>query len=888
MRLLISIIGGMVFCSVALLGQSPKLITSLAAVRATEPIHIDGVLSESIWHRPGTTEFFQQNPDQGKAVTESTEVWVAYDDVALYIAARMKDSHPDSIIARLSRRDNDIGADFFGVAIDSYHDKRAGYYFVLTAGGTQIDGIEYNDDWSDATWDGVWEAKQNITSEGWCVEMRIPFSQLRFKSSDQYIWGIDFERYIGRKKEGAYLVYTPRDQSGFVSRFPELTGIEHITPPTRLEIMPYINGRAEYSNPSASDPFNNGTKYSTNIGADLKYGLGNNMILEGSINPDFGQVEVDPAVVNLSDVETYYNEKRPFFLEGMNIFSFGNGGVNSFWNFNWSSPSIFYSRRIGRAPQRYLPNDEYDYTDIPLAAHIIGAAKITGKIADGWNVGAIEAVTRREFADVDSAGAAGIKRNLEVEPVTLYSIERMQKDFNDGRQGVGILFTAANHSFNDISLKSDVNEASYVFGLDGWTALDTGKVYMVSGWMTGSYVQGTTARMINLQRNSAHYFQRPDASYLSVDSNATSLSGYAGRVTLNKQKGNVMLNSAFGIISPGFDCSDLGYFSRTDIMNYHVAGGYKWSDPTSWYRYINIYGSFFGTLDFGGNEMWRGIWGQFAFQLPNYHACNINYDYGFPSYNDYLTRGGPQVQNLPTREWSFDYYTDSRDQYIAEFYWSANESSSGFYNYVSLPLTMRPAASVSISLTPAYTLSVDYAHYIDIYDDAGATATNGKRCVFADLNYKELSAQFRVDWTLTPKLSLQMFVQPFFSSGDYTNFKMLRQSRTLDFVKYGEEGSTIAKIIGSDGSVSYNLSPDGTSAHAVSESEPNFNYVSLRGNAVLRWEYLPGSTLYFVWTQTRSDSNEYGDFEFHRATNLLADAKPDNIFIIKLSYWIGR
>jgi hypothetical protein len=881
MRLLISIIVGIVFCSVALLGQSPKLVTSVVAVRITEPIHIDGTLSELVWHRPGITEFFQQNPDQGKSVTEPTEVWVAYDDEALYIAAQMKDSQPDSIVARLSRRDNDIGADFFGVAIDSYHDKQSGYYFSYTAGGTQVDGIEYNDDWSDATWNGVWEAKHTITSDGWCVEMRIPFSQLRFKPSDEYVWGIDFERYIGRKKESAYLVYTPRNQSGFVSRFPELIGIEHITPPTRLEILPYINGRAEYTNPQGNDPFNNGSKYSGNIGADLKYGLGTNMILEGTVNPDFGQVEVDPAVVNLSDVETYYDEKRPFFIEGMNIFSFGQGGVNSFWSFNWSTPNIFYSRRIGRTPQRYLPN--YDYADIPIAAHIIGAAKITGKVGDGWNVGAIEAVTRRESADFDTTGR---KWNLEIEPVTLYSIERIQKDFNDGKQGVGVLFTAVNRSFNDVALKSDINEASYVGGVDGWTALDTGKVYMVSGWAAASYVQGTRARMMSLQQNSAHYFQRPDASYLSVDSNATSLSGYAARVTLNKQKGNVMLNSAFGIISPGFDCSDLGYFSRADIINYHIASGYKWNEPTSLYRYINIYGALFGKFDFGGNETWRGIWGQLAFQLPNYHACNITYDYGFPSYNDFLTRGGPQTRNLPTREWSFDYYTDSRDEYIAEFYWSASESSSGIYNYVSLPLTMRPAASVSISLTPAYTLSIDHAQYIKIYDDATAVATNGKRCIFSDINYKELSAQFRVDWTLTPALSLQMYLQPFYSSGDYTNFKMLRQSRTLDFVKYGEEGST---IIYDATSGNYVLNPDGAaSAGEKSISNPNFNYVSLRGNAVLRWEYLPGSTLYFVWTQTRSDASSDGDFEFHRAANLLADAKPDNIFILKLSYWIGR
>jgi hypothetical protein len=288
------------------------------------------------------------------------------------------------------------------------------------------DGILYNDDWSDGTWDGIWEAKPHITSDGWCVEMKIPFSQLRFEEKDHYIWGIDFERIIGRKKEQSYLVYTPRNQSGFVSRYPDLVGIEHITPPTRFEATPYITGKADYLKHDAGDPFNSGSKYTPDIGVDFKWGLGNNLMVEGTVNPDFGQVEVDPAVVNLSDVETYYDEKRPFFIEGMNIFSFGQGGVNNYWNFNWSSPNLFYSRRIGRAPQGDLSNYNYDYADMPLGTHILGAAKITGKIVDGWNAGVIEALTKREYAQLDTAGK---QWSLEVEPMTSYTIVRIQRDF---------------------------------------------------------------------------------------------------------------------------------------------------------------------------------------------------------------------------------------------------------------------------------------------------------------------------------------------------------------------------------------------------------------------------------------------------------------------------
>jgi Domain of unknown function (DUF1083). len=864
--------------------QTPEFVKQIHAVRVNERIRIDGTLSESVWQRAGTTAFFQQEPNQGQAVSEPTEVWVAYDDEALYIAARMKDAYPDSIVARLARRDNDASSDEFAVGIDSYHDKRNGSYFVVTAAGILRDGILYNDDWSDGSWDGVWEAKPLITSDGWCVEMKIPFSQLRFEQHDQYVWGINFERVIARKKEQAYLVYTPRNESGSVSRYPELVGIEHITPPTRLEVTPYITGRAEYTQHDAGDPFNNGSRYRPDIGADLKWGLGTNLVLEGTINPDFGQVEVDPAVVNLSDVETYFNEKRPFFLEGMNIFSFGQGGVNNYWSFNWSSPSLFYSRRIGRAPQRGLP--DHKYADMPLGTHILGAAKISGKVIDGWNVGAIEAVTEREYAQLDTAGTHW---SLEVEPMTSYTVARVQRDFNDGRQGAGILLTSVNRFFDDAGIKTDVNENANVAALDGWTAFDADKMYMISGWTAVSNVQGTRGRMLNLQQSSSHYFQRPDARYISLDSSATSLSGYAGRFTLNRQKGNMMLNSSLGFISPGFESGDLGFLSRTDLINYHVGSGYKWNNPTDYYRYVNILGSVFGTYDFGGDPTWRGVWGGIDYQLPSYDYFGLYYDYGFESYDDYRTRGGPKMLNPVCYEWNFNYSSDSRNKYVYGASWYAFEGGNGFYHSINLSFTMRPVSSVSVSFGPAYVLNSDRAHWIDNFNDPLATATYGKRYIFADLVYKELSAQLRVDWTLTPTLSFQLFAQPLLSSGNYTNFKEFSRPRSFDFLVFGKDGSTIMKNVNSDGSISsYDLDPDGSGpAPAMNISNPNFNFVSLRGNAVLRWEYMPGSTLFLVWTQSRSDNVTDGAFNMGNSFDRLGIAAPDNIFMLKLTYWIG-
>jgi hypothetical protein len=870
-------------------GAAPEFIKQVRAVRLTESIQVDGILSESIYNRPGVKEFFQQNPDQGKPATEQTEVWVAYDDAALYIGALMKDTYPDSIVARLSRRDNDIGGDKFAVAIDSYHGKRDGFYFMISAAGTLMDGILYNDDddQTDGSWNGVWEGKQKMLSDGWSIEMRIPFSQLRFEDNEKYVWGIAFLRWIGRKKEESFTIYTPRNESGFVSRFSELTGIEKITPPSRFEVTPYMTGRADYLNHESGDPFNSGSKYKPDFGIDFKLGLGSNLTIDGAINPDFGQVEVDPAVVNLSDQETYYGEKRPFFLEGMNIFSFGYGGVTNFWTFNWSNPNIFYSRRIGRAPTRGLP--DHDFSEVPQGTRILGAAKLTGKIMDGWNVGIIETVTNREYARIVKSD---IQKELEVEPLSSYTIARMQRDFNDGKQGIGILATAAHRFFKDDGVKSAVNSDAFIGGLDGWTAFDSDKEYMISGWTVFSHVAGTKERMLDLQQGWPHYFERPDASHLSVDSNATSMDGFAGRFTMNKEKGRWMLNSALGFVSPGFESGDLGYLTRTDVFNYHIATGYKWNEPTEYYRYLEQYLAYFASSDFKGNYTCRGIWGRTNYEFTNYITLGMYYDYIFERVDNQKTRGGPLMLKPDAYEYGFEFYTDNRNDYIGEIYWYAYEGKDATTHDLELYLTMRPSSNISISVGPGFAFNTSKSQWVESdnnpFTDALAVSTYGKRYIFADMNYKELSAQIRVNWTLSPTLSFQMFVQPLFATGDYTNFKEFARPRSFDFNVFGKNGSSFADSTFGDGSRKIYLDADGSGpAPVISMDHPNFSRVSLRGNAVLRWEYMPGSTLYFVWTQSRYNKVLDGTFNMKNSIDRLSDTSADNIFMIKLTYWLG-
>jgi hypothetical protein len=794
----------------------------------------------------------------------------------------MYDTAPDSIMKMLARRDQDFTADWFAFYVDPYHDRRTGNFFALSVSGSKLDGTMYNDDWDDDSWDGVWEGRSQVDEKGWTAEMRIPFSQLRFKQQEKYVWGVNFRRSIGRHYERDFVVYRPNNESGFVSRFPELVGLDNITPARGIEVLPYVTTRAEYLNAQANDPFKSGSKYLPGIGADFKMGLGTNLTLDGTVNPDFGQVEVDPAVVNLSDVETFYQEKRPFFIEGANIFSFGQGGANDFWGFNWGNPNFFYSRRIGRAPQGSLPS--HDYADVPSGAHILGAGKLTGKIIDGWNVGMIHAVTSREFAILESGG---LRSKVEIEPLTYYGVARAQRDFNDGRQGVGVITTLTSRSLANDALRDQLSSNALAVGADGWTFLDSEKTYVVTAWGAMTNVAGSAARMASLQSSSRHYLQRPDSKRLKLDSSATSMTGYAGRMTLNKQKGSMLLNAALGVIDPRFEINDLGWIWRTDVVNYHIATGYKWTEPTDWYNSINIIFAHFGSTNLDGDRIWGGYFSRVNWTLPSFYRIGLVHAYNPYSYDARSTRGGPLMLNPIGWELDLNFSSDSRKSVVVEFFGMLYQGGGGQQINGGLDIQFKPMSNLSLTIGPSLTRNMSAAQWVGSYSDPAATKTFGTRYVFADFNQTELSATIRLDWTFTPELSLQLFAQPLISSGDYTNLKAFLAPRTFDFQVYGTQGSTLKTVPnGANGIAGYEVDADGPGpAVAHTFGNPDFSFKSLRGNAVLRWEFRPGSALYLVWTQSRSDSETMGEFQFNRSFSRLWQAKPDNIFMLKFTYW---
>ncbi len=850
------------------------------AIRTRDPIKVDGFLNEHIWSAPtGITRFIQRDPVEGAPASFNSVVHVAYDDQALYIGARLFDPAPDSIITRLARRDEGLDADFFGVFIDPYLDRRSGYYFALSAAGTYLDGVLMNDDWDDDSWDGVWQGEVKIDERGWTFEIRIPFSQLRFHEQDSYVWGINFRRDIKRRNESDYLVFTPKDGSGFVSRFPLLVGIENINSSRSLEFLPYVRAKAEYLDVEAADPFNDGSRYIPGIGADLKYGIGNNLTLDGTINPDFGQVEVDPAVVNLSDVETFFPERRPFFIEGSSTYEFGTGGSRSNWSFNWGNPIFFYSRRIGRAPQGSYP--DHEYADVPDGTRILGAAKLTGNLGDNWKIGTVHAVTNREYGDFYNQGMSA---QSEVEPLSYYGVMRAIKEVDQGFQGLGTMATFTGRIFKDNRLMDEFNKNALSLGMDGWTFLDRDRVWVVTGWAGMSHIRATETQLLNLQTSSNHYFQRPDAGHVTVDSNATSLTGYAGRVTINKQKGNMLFNSAFGFMDPGFDINDLGYYWRNDVINGHIGGGYNWTEPTSFYRRVQNIWAVFGSMDFDKNVTWYGAFTNCYIEFLNFYYVEIMFAYNPESVNNRVTRGGPLTLIPPGWEANLWFRTNDRQPLIlsVETY-GYIRGPRNWDRTIEIGLEWKPASNLALTLSPAIMWNRDFIQWVGNFEDAYADKTFETRYVFGELDQREISASIRLNWTFTPKLSFQLYLQPLISSGKYENFKQLSEPKSNLYDVYGEGNSTISK---SDGV--YTVDPDaGGPAEPFAFDDPDFNIVSVRANAVLRWEYSPGSTLFLVWTQNRFDNNIDTNFQFRKSFNHMMNLNADNIFLLKLTYWMN-
>jgi hypothetical protein len=847
------------------------------AGRAPSAIRVDGRLDDASWaHVAAYDRFTQRDPDEGAPATERTELRLVYDDDALYVGVRLCDREPDKVVRRLSRRDESAEADRFSIYLDPRRDRLTGVRFEVSAAGVQNDEIIFNDTWMDDSWDAVWLSAVQHDAEGWSLEMRIPFSELRFLPGDSQTWGVNASRFIQRKHESDWLALVPKTEAGLASRMAELTGIRGVRPRTPLVLMPYAAAGAETGPAEPGDPFFDGSDSFGSFGLDLRRKVGTSFALDATVNPDFGQVEVAPAVVNLTDFETFFPEKRPFFVEGGQIFDgFGRNGANNYYGFMRTEPDLFYTRRIGRPPQG---SPEAAFASIPRATTILGAAKLTGKSASGWSTGVLEAVTAREQARWADGGERG---RLEVEPLTNYFVLRSFRDRT--RAGYGILLTAVNRDLGDPRLATQLARSAYVAGADGYVFLDRRKDWVVSGRVAGSHVAGTEEAVEGLQLASARYFQRPDRPELRLDPARTALSGWTGSLNLNRQSGAVRVNAAAWATSPGFESNDLGFNPRSDRWGGHVALQLQKPRPDSLTRFRSLTVAKSWAYNFDGDK--QGDAGNVSarLRLRNYWNAGLNAAFRWRALDDRQTRGGPSMTT--GRGWNAGGWleTDDRRAVVgrADVFHFRNERGSREWRG-GVGVELRSSSALTLSVGPSLMKASRVAQWVTSFDDDALPADLGGHYLFASFEQEELSLTLRANWIFSPRLSLQVYAQPLVSRGTYTAFKELLRARSFDFLVYGP--GQIAYDRGSD---SYTADPGRGSAGPLTFDNPDFIFKSLRLNTVLRWEWRPGSALYAVWTQARESSLDPGRSDLGRDLDELFASPSTNVFEVKATIRVG-
>jgi hypothetical protein len=876
-----------------------KDLPVVRAQRASGAIQLDGRLDEATWMEavPATT-FTQLDPLEGQPGSEETEVYFIYDNDALYIGAILHDR--SQVSTRLGRRDGFLmDSDWLTINLDTYNDHRTGFKFEVNPSGVRGDEAlsRGQDRRGDSSWDPVWEVATQVSEDGWSAEIRIPFSQLRFAKTDQQIWGIQIVRDIARVREKQLFSFTPKNEAGGIAQYGHLIGISGLAESRGLELLPYFQGRSELveieqdTDAGFDNPYRDGSDFFYGVGIDLKYSLSSSLTLNATVNPDFGQVEVDPAVVNLTAFETRYQEKRPFFVEGAGIFQFGGsgGGGGGMFGFGGGGgggggTQLLYSRRIGSSPPGDPPSEAV-YEDMPDQATILTAAKITGRTASGWSLGLMEAVTQRETADyITMAGGEG---DAQVSPLTNYLVGRARKDFRNGQSAIGGIATAVNRELVDEALAADLRSSAYTGGIDIFHEWGD-RYWSLTGQIAGSYINGDPAAIENAQESSARYYQRPDADHVELDPTATNMSGYSGEIAIRRQAGlHWRGNAEVSATSPGFEVNDMGYQRDADRRRAEGSLEYREDRPGPLFRNWQISASPKASWNFDGDRIGTSVSMRSRMTFLNYWSFNPSFSRNFEALDDRLTRGGPLAMRPAKNTASGNLTTDFSKPYSGffNFRYSWDEAGGSSTSYMAR-VGLKPNSTVDISLGPNLTFANSAAQYMTYETDPLATSTYGRRYIFGELEQTTLSIETRLNLTFTPNLTLELFAQPFMASGNYGQIMELKAPETFEFNRYGyDNGSQLT--VDPDGDMT--VDPDGPGpAETFSVSNRDFNRVSLRGTGVIRWEWRPGSTLYLVWQQSRSDYYDDGDFDFSRESDAMWAATSDNIFMVKATYWIGK
>ena len=835
---------------------------------------IDGILNDASWNVvEWTGDYIENQPDENTPPSEQTRFKITYDKKNLYIALRAFDSHPDSIVKRLSRRDGFAG-DWVEFNIDSYHDLRTAFSFTVTAAGVKGDEFISNNgnDWDDS-WNPIWYTKTNIDEKGWTAEIKIPLSQLRFGKSKEQIWGLQSTRRFFREEERSLWQRKPQDAPGWVSEFGELHGLIDLEPQKQLEIQPFTVAKLDTYPKEAGNPFRDGNDFKLNGGLDAKIGITNDLTLDLTVNPDFGQVEADPSAIALDGFEIFFREQRPFFVENNNIFNYQfsqSQAGNSF-----GSDNLFFSRRIGRSPQGYPDTVDGEFVDQPENTSILGAAKFSGKTKNGWSIGVLESVTAKEYAEVDNNGT---RREEEVEPATNYFVARLQKDFNDRNTFIGGIFTATNRNLPEHL--EFLHKSAYSGGLDvkhQWK----NRAWYVGGNVVVSHVQGTTEAIQNTQESFRHLFQRVGASHVSVDPNKTSLTGTGGNVQIGKQaEGNWRFESGFTWRSPELELNDLGFQRQADDMRHYTWVGYRFLKPFSVFRNMGINYNHWSAWDFAGNhnllQFNVNSWANFK----NNWFANFGTNYKAVNQSNFALRGGPRLRFSPNISFWNNIGTDNRKKIRFNVGHNGSQAFDDSFNSyrIYMGVSYQPLDALRISLNPSYNINNDKLQFVDNIEVGNET-----RYLNAKIEQRTLSMSLRVNYTINPNLTIQYWGQPFVSTGRYSNFKYITDAQAVTFEnRFIQYDNTQLTLDPNDNSYYVDEGLDGSADFSF--DNPDFSFVEFRSNLVVRWEYIPGSEVFLVWSQGVTGSGNPSNTLFENLDDQILGEEKGNTFLIKATY----
>ncbi|WP_233752696.1 DUF5916 domain-containing protein [Flavilitoribacter nigricans] len=838
---------------------------------------IDGKLDEACWETvEWSGDYTQWQPASGEAPTQKTRMKVLYDAKNLYVGFRCFDDDPEKIEQRMSRRDGFAG-DWVEVNIDSYHDLQTAFSFTISAAGVKGDEFISNDgnNW-DTNWNPIWYAKSHIDSLGWTAELRIPLSQLRFGKQDEQVWGIQSTRRDFRMDERATWQPMRRTDAGWVSRFGELRGIKGLEPQKQLEIQPYVLAQLSTFKAEAANPFATGRDTRLSAGVDGRIGVTNDLTLDFTINPDFGQVEADPGALNLNGFQIFFNERRPFFIENRNIFDYQLTGSEA--GGPYDSDLMFYSRRIGGSPHRYISSDgdRGYFVDQPQNTTILGAAKFSGKTRKGLSIGILESVTQREMATIDYQGE---RSEAVVEPLTNFFVGRFRQDFNEGNTIIGGMLTSVKRDINDPNLDF-LHRSATSGGLD-FVHRWNNRSWFLSGKIMASQVSGSREAIYATQTAFEHLFQRPDAEHLSVDSTANSLTGTGGTLMLGKYGGKWVFQTGATWRSPELELNDIGFLVNTDEINYFFWGARRWVEPFGIFRRFQWNYNHWSRWDFSGRNLYRAVNTNAHANFTNFWQVGAGLTYENLDISKNALRGGPALRR-PNGFGHFAYIsTDSRKKvnfYLNTFQGWGIDKIVRVQNY-RISMNWQPVNAMSVSLQPAFERFQRTEQYVTQLGHDGQT-----RYINGRVDQQTFSTTIRLNYNITPDLTIQYYGQPFISRGRYDRFNRLTDQplgRTFEdrFHLFTKE-----EISYDAANELYEIDEDGDQQTDYTFGQPDFNFIQFRSNLVLRWEYTPGSELFLVWSQGATAFEDPEQGIFRSLSDNLFGENARNIFLVKGTY----